>query len=254
MPEYLPIIPYDEPVSERYERILNRNVNAPAYRDLRAEVQALDQESGAPLFVAALALVGSWSPMRVATVQPLAQRWANRLESRHTKVIGRNLRKVGRQAAMDASEEAVRRALRGKVLENVRLVTRLQPWMREGLERRIRGFIQTGDIIDFDKAALRKAITDSNVLTRSRLDLIADDQTNKFAAELNEIRMRAAGITNFRWVSQGDNRVRPLHRTYHGHTYSWDAPPADGLPGEPILCRCVAQGVLEAYTVNPLFA
>ena len=137
MPDYLDVIHFDESSAERYERILNRNVNAPAYRDLRAEVQALDQESGAPLFVAALALVGSWSPMRVATVQPLAQRWANRLESRHTKVIGRNLRKVGRQAAMDASEEAVRRALRGKVLENVRLVTRLQPWMREGLERRI---------------------------------------------------------------------------------------------------------------------
>ena len=157
MTEYLPIIPYDEPVSDRYERILNRNVNAPAYRDLRAEVQALDQESGAPLFVAALALVGSWSPMRVATVQPLAQRWANRLESRHTKVIGRNLRKVGRQAAMDASEEAVRLALQARTRENLSLITRLQPWMREGLDRRIRDFIRTGDIIDFDKTALQQS-------------------------------------------------------------------------------------------------
>ena len=51
MPEYLDVIHFDESSAERYERILNRNVNAPAYRDLRAEVQALDQESGAPLFV-----------------------------------------------------------------------------------------------------------------------------------------------------------------------------------------------------------
>ena len=175
--------------------------------------------------------------MRVATVQPLAQRWANRLESRHTKVIGRNLRKVGRQAAMDASEEAVRRALRGKVLENVRLVTRLQPWMREGLERRIRDFIRTGNIIDFDKAAFRKAITDSNVLTRRRLDLIADDQTNKFAAQLNEIRMRAAGIwrISVRGFRQGASTESDRYTgTYHTRG-NWDAPPADG-PGDRRFC------------------
>ena len=64
--------------------------------------------------------------------------------------------------------------------------------MREGLERTDQpDFIRTGDIIDFDKTAFRKAITDSNELTRSRLDLIANDQTNKFAAQMNEIRMRA---------------------------------------------------------------
>ena len=163
-------------------------------------------------------------------------------------MIRRNLRKVGRQAAMDASEEAVRRALRGKVLENVRLVTRLQPWMREGLERRIRDFIRTGDIIDFDKAVLRKAITDSNVLTRSRLDLIANDQTNKFAAELNEIRMRAAGIMEISagYTSQGD-RQSPTATpdVSRSHIYTLGCPASGRFAWQERLFCCQMCGARE---------
>ena len=66
----------------------------------------------------------------------------------------------------------------------------------------------TGDIIDFDKTALRKAITDSNVLTRSRLDLIANDQTNKFAAATE--RNQDAGGGDYEisagYTSQGDRQ------------------------------------------------
>ncbi len=46
-------------------------------------------------------------------------------------------------------------------------------------------------------------------------------------------------------MSSHDSRVRPLHALYDGHVYKWGNPPADGYPGQPIRCRCVAIPVFD---------
>ncbi len=46
----------------------------------------------------------------------------------------------------------------------------------------------------------------------------------------------------------GDERVRPSHEALDGTRQRWDDPPAEGHPGEPINCRCIAEPVL-----GPLF-
>lgn len=80
---------------------------------------------------------------------------------------------------------------------------------------------------------------------QSRYDLIARDQTSKLNAELNRVRHEQAGITHYRWVTAGDERVRHEHSSRSQRVYSWGHVHFDGHPGEPINCRCTARPVIQ---------
>lgn len=82
----------------------------------------------------------------------------------------------------------------------------------------------------------------------NRADLIARDQTNKFYGQLTEARQTAAGVSQYIWRTALDERVRPEHADREGEVFSWDDPPSDGHPGEPINCRCYAEPVIELET------
>jgi SPP1 gp7 family putative phage head morphogenesis protein/excisionase family DNA binding protein len=72
--------------------------------------------------------------------------------------------------------------------------------------------------------------------------LIADDQVGTLNLDLNQIRSEAAGVAKFRWITQGDDRVRESHEAVNGQVFTWaeGAPSLDGaLPGEEINCRCM---------------
>ena len=45
-------------------------------------------------------------------------------------------------------------------------------------------------------------------------------------------------------MNDGD-RVRDEHQELEGETFSYDDPPSEGLPGQPVLCRCFAEPVLD---------
>lgn len=91
---------------------------------------------------------------------------------------------------------------------------------------------------------------------RKRAAFIARDQAAKFSGNLNRIRQQEAGITTFIWWTVQDERVRgnpagrypnarPSHWDRHDKRYRWDSPPADGAPGDPVNCRCIARAVLD---------
>lgn len=71
--------------------------------------------------------------------------------------------------------------------------------------------------------------------------LIARDQIGKLHGQLNAARNQELGVTSYTWHATLDERTRPTHRALHGKVFAWANPPAEGLPGEAILCRC--QGV-----------
>ncbi len=72
---------------------------------------------------------------------------------------------------------------------------------------------------------------------------IARDQIGKLSAQLNEDRQEAMGVTSYIWRGALDNRERDEHVEREGKEFSWDDPPEDGHPGEPIQCRCYAEPV-----------
>jgi len=73
-----------------------------------------------------------------------------------------------------------------------------------------------------------------------RAVLIARDQIGKFYGQTNAARHRELGISKFIWRTANDERVRDEHEALEGQVFSYDDPPSEGLPGEPIQCRCYA--------------
>lgn len=83
-------------------------------------------------------------------------------------------------------------------------------------------------------------------ITMRRANLISRDQTTKLNASLTKLRQESAGITEYRWQTSNDERVRPTHRANDGKKFRWDNPPKiTGHPGTDINCRCVAIPIME---------
>lgn len=79
----------------------------------------------------------------------------------------------------------------------------------------------------------------------TRAKIIARDQIGKFYGQANSARQRELGVTRFIWRTSGDERVREEHEALDGQVFRYDDPPSEGLPGEPILCRCSAEPVFD---------
>lgn len=88
----------------------------------------------------------------------------------------------------------------------------------------------------------------------NRAVLIGSDQVGKLNGRLMQYYQQAAGITEYRWQTMMDDRVRPSHRDRQGLIFKWDNPPPGGHPGEAIRCRCVADPViaLDDFGVEPM--
>lgn len=94
---------------------------------------------------------------------------------------------------------------------------------------------------------LADQIRASTGVSESRAALIARDQTLKLSGNLTQARQVAAGVTSYIWSTSNDERVRPEHEALSGETFSWDAPPDVGHPGEDIQCRCVAIPIISEF-------
>lgn len=92
---------------------------------------------------------------------------------------------------------------------------------------------------------ISRMVRERGKVAKSRADLIARDQINKFNGQLNQLRQQDVGLKRYRWRTALDERVRPEHANREGKVFSWDSPPSDGHPGQPINCRCYAEPVVE---------
>ena len=128
------------------------------------------------------------------------------------------------------------------VERNVALIKNIPDQSLARVETVIRTQIERGASAKEITALVQKELG----IAKNRAKLIARDQTNKFMGKITELRQQSLGITEYTWSTSRDERVRELHRTKDGDTFSWDKPPADtGHPGTEIQCRCVAIPVLE---------
>ena len=108
---------------------------------------------------------------------------------------------------------------------------------------------------EFDNTKIRDYLAKNFEITKRRANFIAKDQTHKFTSSLTEIRLKQLDILKYNWRNSQDIRVRgnpsglyPNSRYNHwsreGKVYSFDKPPPDGNPGQPINCRCYAEPIL----------
>lgn len=137
------------------------------------------------------------------------------------------------------------------VEQNVSLVTNMIDSQVSSLERVFRASAFSGTRAkDFESEVL--AILNSSPGSKTgagamakRAQLIAIDQTHKLGGELDRLKQTEAGIEGYYWRSSRDERVRAEHAAREGQYFRWDAPPADGHPGQPIRCRCDAEPAID---------
>ena len=135
--------------------------------------------------------------------------------------------------------------------ENVRLITSIRAELLPSIAEEVTRVAQLG--LDPDEAAdrlerkwRRQGLPTSNGGLKRRLRMITRDQVATLNSQITKARHEAAGIDEFVWTSQRDGRVRPLHREIDGETYSYaEGHPTEGLPGQPINCRCYPEAVVD---------
>lgn len=143
-------------------------------------------------------------------------------------------------------------ALDAWVIQNGSLITSMQ----NDYLQRVQNVVNQGFRTGRTYRDIAKDIREATGITRRRATLIARDQVGSLNAQVTEQRDKDLGITEYIWRNAGDIRVRgnpsglyPKSKYDHwrreGKKYSYDKPPADGNPGEPIQCRCFAEAVIE---------
>ena len=89
---------------------------------------------------------------------------------------------------------------------------------------------------------LHKVVRSRYGIVRRRARTIADDQSEKFAGNLDQVLFNAAGIEEYTWGTQQDERVRPRHEELEqsGERIKVNGPgvEGEGHPGDPPNCRC----------------
>lgn len=81
-----------------------------------------------------------------------------------------------------------------------------------------------------------------------RTKVIARDQVNKLNGRLTELNQRAMGVNGYTWRRNAASNTRPSHRRRDGRRFTWNKPPPDGHPGQPVQCECHAEAVVRLET------
>lgn len=143
------------------------------------------------------------------------------------------------------SEPPVKAFMDAKLQENIDLIQNIPDVVRQKLFGSLQTLVREHA---FDEKKAAQAIHDAGYRGRMQLRLIARDQISKSVGGLQQIRQTQLGLKKYRWLSSGDERVRPSHRANEGLAFEWSVPPrATGHPGQDILCRCRAQPILSEY-------
>jgi SPP1 gp7 family putative phage head morphogenesis protein len=176
----------------------------------------------------------------VARIKSIAQRIAADAFSFNKKAVEDQLiDAVGIKLPLD--EPFIADQFEMFVQSQVSLVTKLQEEQLKTIESVVLQGFREGQRHEM----IAEQIEERLGVTKSRALLIARDQIAKINGELVRLRHTNIGITQYRWVTSRDERVRSSHRERHGKVFSWDNPPPDGHPGQPINCRCTASPVVD---------
>lgn len=138
------------------------------------------------------------------------------------------------------AEPAIDALMRVWEAENLRLIKSIPTQYLENLQGRIVAAVARGESL----RSLTAFVRETYQLPTERAELIARDQIGKLNGRLTGYRQTNIGVSDYRWRGTLDARERDAHVAREGKVISWDSPPEDGHPGEPIRCRCWAEPVL----------
>jgi len=130
---------------------------------------------------------------------------------------------------------------------NVTLIKTLPEAYLSDVKTSVLGALGKGETVEDLAAKLRGHFDEADEKASNKAIRIARTEVGRLNGEMNEARQRELGVDRYVWRTVQDNRVREEHFEREGKSYSWKNPPADGHPGEAIMCRCFAEPDLSEF-------
>ena len=241
-PEIEPV-EVDENESQEYEENLRARVLDPLFKEFRA---GLAQAHGA---AQAYSIISGKPPPNLGTIpEEEARPHFERLNGKHRSEIIRTFRDALGISVEDLLNDRQTMAIMNAVIaDNVSLIKTIPEGARDDLAKRLQKAFEDAP---FDQTLVKQAVQESYNIANNRVKLITRDQTTKAYGRFTEVRQRQIGVKRYRWSTSKDDRVRETHRANEGVVFDWDEPPATGIPGEEINCRCVAIPVLDDIEIS----
>jgi len=241
-------------VSQDYAReliaIINKTREAlePLYRELpglleRAERDRSRQDAGeGPRARALIELARQQlaNAVKPTDIERLAGKFAERTQSWQRMQFAKQT-KAAFGVDILSTDPRLPAIVEGFVSENVSLISDLPRKLLTDVEGVVTRGLTSGKL----NSDIAKELEQRLNVSKSRAKLIARDQVGKLYGQVNASRQKSLGVSRFVWRTVGDERVRDEHSSLDGKIFSYDDPPSEGLPGEPINCRCYAEPVLS---------
>lgn len=203
----------------------------------RTDALHLDDEASEALKAARAAAAKAFAQMEL---EDLAHKYAERTQVYQRGQLEKQLRgAVGVDVFAESPKTQAR--VEAFVRQNVSLIRSIPERLAGDVEYRVLDAVNRGTRVEDLASELEERFD----VSESRAELIARDQVNKLYGQLQEDRQTELGIESYVWRTAMDERVRPEHADREGDSFRWDDPPEDGAPGEPVLCRCYGEPVMD---------
>ena len=132
----------------------------------------------------------------------------------------------------------------------------IKGWAKDKIpEMRLK--VQQAILDGYRRDEVQKMLETQYGIAERKAEFLAFNETAIMLAELKKTMYQEMGFTHFMWITNLDNRERPLHRELHGRVFRFDNPPVidkrtgqRGLPGETYNCRCQIRPIM---TDDPFF-
>lgn len=182
-------------------------------------------------------------------IRAITERVAGGVDGFNRKEFEAVLKSVYRVDVITKAPAALQQALGVFEAQNIALIKSIPVQALATLQGKIVDAVRTGATLKDTQAMIRNTYG----VTDRRAALIARDQVGKLNGQLTRLRQEAMGITEYLWRGILDARERPEHVAREGRKYSWDKPPDDGHPGEPIRCFPASTAVAFANGYDKLW-
>jgi SPP1 gp7 family putative phage head morphogenesis protein len=180
----------------------------------------------------------------VGEVETLAREFAHRTQTYQRVQLQRQTR-AALGVDVLARDQHLNALTEHFVGENVSRIKTIPNHVHDDVESMVHRYVAGGGLHD----DLADELQERFGTAESDARRIARDQIGKFYGQVNASRQRELGITRFIWRTVGDDRVRDEHDELEAQSedepFSYDDLPDEGLPGEPIQCRCHAEPVFD---------
>jgi hypothetical protein len=164
-----------------------------------------------------------------------AERFVTEVEARTAAQIDRSIRSTGTApgevTVSDARAGAVEAAARS--LADLQRDVSRQAALLVSLERAL-----ATEGAEPDRDAVARILEERGAAARGRARNAANIVLRRFAGDVVQQRLRAAGLEEYVWGPTTSADPRELHERYRGQRFRIDSPPLGGHPGEQWGCKC----------------